>query len=232
MPLNDADWRFIRNVIRDEIQGALGNFLSLTTLTKVDETALGADSVRLDPDKDSGEPVVRVEAFGDIIVPPDKAETLLFHNGFQGAQIPLGSDRWRPTGEASKSGNRGLYSDTIGTQVVLHGEGSATPGAIEAKNEKGASILIDKDGNVALKGAPGKKVTIDAGLLADVVVNGGTLKVARDTDPVVIGTLSGVAPGGGGAVIFTFTPAGGAPAAGATATLSGQISDGATRFKG
>jgi hypothetical protein len=69
-----------------------------------------------------------------------------------------------------------------------------------------------------------------------VVINGGTLKVARVTDPVRIGTLTAVA--GPYPVTFTTTlqdadGVPGAPVVGPTATLSGVISNagGAARTK-
>lgn len=71
----------------------------------------------------------------------------------------------------------------------------------------------------------------------DVRLNGGSLKAARVTDPVRIGTLAGVTSGG--PVTFTFQPldANGAPAGSpdvnATVTLVGVISNagGAARVK-
>ena len=57
-------------------------------------------------------------------------------------------------------------------------------------------------------------------------------RVARQDDPVAIGTLTGTAPPGGGPVTFIFTPAGGLPAAPTqTITLSGFIQDGHPRIK-
>jgi len=81
-------------------------------------------------------------------------------------------------------------------------------------------VKLDKDG----------KVTIDAAAGQDVVVNGGTLKVARDTDPISAGTLTGQA--GPYPVVFVHTPPGGAPSTGQSVTLAGKITNGATRFKG
>jgi hypothetical protein len=54
--------------------------------------------------------------------------------------------------------------------------GSSTPGAIEMRNPKGASIVIDKDGKITLIPAPGQ----------DIVLAGGTLNVARKTDQVQV----------------------------------------------
>lgn len=75
--------------------------------------------------------------------------------------------------------------------------------------------------------------TVDLAIDAKtVVVNQGVLAVARQTDPVGCGTLSGTAPGGGGPVTFTFTPqGGGVPVVGTSVALPGKITGGAAGFK-
>lgn len=56
--------------------------------------------------------------------------------------------------------------------------------------------------------------------------------VARVDDEVLVGTLSGTAPPGGGPVAFIFTPAGGAPGgAGPTATITAKVGAGAPKVK-
>lgn len=55
--------------------------------------------------------------------------------------------------------------------------------------------------------------------------------VARVDDAVNVGTLTGTAPPGGGAVVFTFTPAGGSPVVNATASLTGKVAAGAAKVK-
>lgn len=74
------------------------------------------------------------------------------------------------------------------------------------------------------------KITIDADSGQDIVLNGGTKKVARVTDPVRIGTLAGSTPVGGGAVTFVFTPVDadgtpGTPVTSVTANIAGIISN-------
>lgn len=112
-------------------------------------------------------------------------------------------------------------------------------GAVEAEEgetqlhglgEPSAVIRIRASGDIELTPKAGR----------DVVVAGGTLKVARETDPVTIGTVTAVAPPMGGAVTFIFTPmhADGTPGAPTAAlpslVLSGAISRAgcATNFKG
>lgn len=72
----------------------------------------------------------------------------------------------------------------------------------------------------------------------DVVLQDGTLKAARVTDPVRVGTLAGTTAVGGGPVTFTFIPfnADGVPqtpVVGPTITVAGVISNagGASRVK-
>lgn len=66
---------------------------------------------------------------------------------------------------------------------------------------------------------------------SDVQLGSGASKgVAREDDSVDIGTLAGVAATGG-AVTFTFTPAGGSPQSGLTVTLAGSIAEGSVHIK-
>jgi hypothetical protein len=74
------------------------------------------------------------------------------------------------------------------------------------------------------------KLEIDA---TQIVLNGGTAKVARENDPINAGTVTalGVAPGA--PIVFIYTPAGGgAPVSSSTLTLSGgKITAGANGVK-
>lgn len=66
----------------------------------------------------------------------------------------------------------------IAAEVPDHGPGDLQPGEVALYNKvSGTLVKLDKDGNVRVDAGPGKEV----------VVNGGTLKVARDTDPCKIG---------------------------------------------
>lgn len=104
-------------------------------------------------------------------------------------------------------------------EVRLHGVAAASATAV---------VRIRANGDVEVTAASGR----------DVIVNGGTLKVARVTDPVNVGTITATC--GGVPVTFIVTPidASGAPGTpstpGPTATLSGVIasSGGAAHFKG
>ena len=157
MALTQNDMRQIAQMVREIVREELGAFMSQTRIEKVDESDVVADLVTLDPQGEVHEPVSRLETWGEVSAPPNDTDTLLLHNGFQGVQIPRGMPRYRPSGDATKAGAKGLYSDA-GAQVLLHGKGSTTAGRIEVKS-----------GNNG--GAP-----------EDVVVNGGTKKVSRVGD--------------------------------------------------
>lgn len=68
----------------------------------------------------------------------------------------------------------------------------------------GCKVYLDKNGNVA----------INAGASKNVVVNGGTLAVARETDPVASGNIEtavSIPVAGTTIVAMAYTPQGGAP---------------------
>lgn len=103
-------------------------------------------------------------------------------------------------------------------EVRLHGVGASSATTV---------VRIRANGNIEITAAGTSEVS----------VNGGTLKVARVTDPVRVGTLTGTA--GPYPLALTFTPldangAPGTPSTGPTVTLSGVVSNvgGAGRFKG
>lgn len=103
-----------------------------------------------------------------------------------------------------------------GARVLLGFEGGS-PSAPYAQ-------LFEYDGQAV-------KLEIDA---AEIVLNGGSLKVARDTDPVKIGVLTGIVPLPSPAtptlVEFTLLPVGTPPPPG-SAVLDGTITDGAEGVK-
>lgn len=193
---------------------ALAGYFGRTRISRSSESDDNpVDSVDL---WDEATPMQRVEGYGDITIPPDGCDVLFLRSSDNGACWSLG--KARPSG-VSKRGNRGLYTDEIGTLILLHGKGSSTPGAIEVRNPKGASIVIDKDGGVTITAAAGK----------DVAVNGGTAEVARKGDAAVaaagmVAWMSQVAT-----YINTLAPGTVSPAAPPT---FGTINAGAGRFKG
>lgn len=115
--------------------------------------------------------------------------------------------------------------------------------------DEGESVMYSSGGSTIRQNTAGK-VTIDAKTPADVVVNGGTLKVARATDPVYAGAITATATTvmTTTTVVFAYTDQDGVttplmtmvfsaglltsalPAA-ASAPVRGRIQDGAPRFK-
>ncbi len=96
----------------------------------------------------------RAESYGDIIIPPPEAPAWYFSLG-AGGIAGSGAVPERPTD--GKTGDRGLYVDA-GARLHLYGKASATPGKIRIDSATGGT-------------SP-----------QDVVVNGGTAKVARKGD--------------------------------------------------
>lgn len=104
-------------------------------------------------------------------------------------------------------------------------------------NNQTTVIRLRASGAIEITSANNGAINITANGTGDVVVNGGSLKLARVTDPVRIGTVTGTA--GPYPVVFTTTLVDadgtpGAPTVGNTATLSGVVSNagGASRAKG
>lgn len=159
-------------VVKQLIREALASFFGQTKISRTDESGLAADTIKLDDD--IAEPVARLEQYGDVVVPPSGIDAIYWHNNAGGVQVPLSMERWRPSGDDSKTGTRGLYTDS-GITLILHGSGSSKSGAVEVKTPSGATLIIDKDGNVKIDAAGGRNI----------VLNGGTADVARKGDAVV-----------------------------------------------
>lgn len=184
-----------RQLIRRYVTAELAQFLEMTTIARSSEDDdERQDVVRLYEDPD-GEPgtidLARFEGWGDIGIPPNDEPAIIVRRGDQGVLFPITSNRFRPTGY--KRGDRVIFSNALGTKVVLRGDSdSATAGQVEVQTPIGAKIIIDKDGNVDAESSGGAKahldqagsVAVDAAPGQDVVVNGGAAKVARDGENV------------------------------------------------
>lgn len=111
-------------------------------------------------------------------------------------------------------------------------DGLYTQGRNLRVHAKDKDVIIQAgDATITVRGGNGK-VEITAKSGADVVINGGSLKAARVSDPLAVGTLTGQA--GPFPVVFAYVPmtsaAGvdvpGVPQAGPTVNLGGIISNG------
>lgn len=93
------------------------------------------------------------------------------------------STRYRPKGV--KKGEFAIHNlRAAGQQLVIKGDKDS---ALTVDVGGFLHIEVDKNGRVKLVAKDGQQVRIDSGAGADIVLNGGTLRVARVTDPVAIG---------------------------------------------
>lgn len=110
-------------------------------------------------------------------------------------------------------------------ETRLHGVGSSNAAAV---------FRIRADGSIEITATSAKDISLTVSGGGDVVLAGGALKVARDTDPVSIGAWTHVPAAGAGVTpcSLTYTPPGGAATPIVTATaVTGKITDGATNVK-
>lgn len=145
------DERKVREIVGSE----LATFFSLSPLAGRDGSASPVDTVQIGPKAADTVEAQRMEAFGDVCMPPDGVLCITFFTNSGAAHLPLGGSRYRPGGFGH--GDRALYCEAPSTLVLLEG----ATGAVKLNS-----------------GTP------EGGTQGDVVVNGGTLKVARDTEPV------------------------------------------------
>ncbi len=202
----------------------------LAKIVRSDEGDHPYDTLDMSGDGTENNPMARWEQYGDVAIPPTNTTAVYFKLGAGGISLSWSTIyQGRPTG--LKRGTRALYSDG-GATLHLHGAASTTPGRLDINAVAGTSPQ-------------------------DVVVNGGSLKVARDTDPTRSGTLTTQVTEVPGppivrTVVLTYTDEDGAvtpllsmvftaglltattPAAGATVTapVNGRIRGGADHFKG
>jgi len=209
----------------------------LAQITRSDEGDHPYDTLDMAGDGSQNNPMPRWEAYGDVNIPPTNSYAVYLKLSDGGVALPWGTYyQGRPQG--LKRGARALYSD--GANLVhLHGSGSPTPGQLDIASAQDQKVKIDADGT------------------GDVQVNGGTLKVARDTDPTQSGTLDvtnvqtiilGIKTevftmtytdeDGAVTPLWTMTFVAGLLTAAAptnatfSAAVKGRIKDGADRFKG
>lgn len=139
--------------------------------------------------------------------------------------------RWRPPsgvmGAILRAAGGVSNGMLIGISTKRYGPANLAQGEVELYCvATGTSVKLDKDGKITITAASGQ----------DVVVNGGTLKVAREHDALNVGTLTGMSPAG--PVNFVYVPGGfpapGAPQTGPSITVGGIVADGtgAAHFKG
>lgn len=167
-------------------------------------------------------PLLRIEPFGYFGVPmPNEPCCTLVRYGDNGFTIALGSARYKP--QHTKRGEAGLYCSEPGTSVWLKNDKS-----LEIQSASGAKLVLDKNGSLKMDAVAGKNV----------VINGGTLPVARITDQVDGGKLkmvvASVGPPPALNVTLLYTPPGGmvATVVGSFVIPNGTGTSGAVEFFG
>ena len=207
-------WQDIRAYVEGRI-GAVALYVRTSgasaTGQKDQVTLLGQEGKRV------AMPARRMGPFGLRWVHPKDCEGLAINVGgrLQLVLIAAESESYGPTD--LEGGEVALY-DQAGSTIVLDKDGAIT--------------ITSKSGAVVAMNAAGK-ITIDAKAGQDVQVNGGTLKVARETDPVdPHGSMSAWI-----AAVQTICAAlaatAGAPAPVAPTNFGNiRLNAGATRFKG
>jgi phage gp45-like len=126
---------------------------------------------RSEPDEPSYQvPVRRMGPFGIRSRPPAGVEAFVIYLGggaTRGVMLGAESAKYGPSDLAE--GEVAIYCIKAGTALKLDKDG-----AITATGQGASQIQIDKNG----------KVTVTAAVGQDIILNGGTLKVARVTDPL------------------------------------------------
>ena len=227
----------LREEIRQEVRQQRANSLIPTTIAKASEGGDNSDALthsanlwgtqdgETTSNAQRGEiarPDARsIEPPGHATVPRDDDPCVVLGIGSNLLVIPLASTRWRPAGlKQSEAAVYNLAGASGQGVVKIDKDGQITA------TRNGATIKIDKDGQITIDAAAGK----------DVIVNGGTAKVARVDDQVNLGGLSVTIGAGAVTSVQWSPPTGGAPITVATSPaitpLTGLVKTGADRFKG
>lgn len=188
-----------------------------------------------------GQPIERAqmdaraaEVAGFAVVPMAGEPALALGWGANLAVIPLASEKYRPKG--LKAGETAIYN--------LRGRETVTDGGMKKTVERQAVIKLDEDGSITLIASSWDRldqaqvvisrdgsITVRAAAGKDVTVNGGTLKIARETDPVDA-TASMATWIGGVQTALAQAAAGGPITVPAAPASFGVIKTGAAHFKG
>ena len=176
--------------------------------------------------------------WGSLFVPPKNAWVHVeFYNG--DPEHPVWLPGWFASGEMPAvlkthyPNRRGIVS-VKGHYLIFDDDpgGDADAQLVQLKAASGPTMTFNRDGEVIIEAqtaiikiTKNGDVTVDAKTNRDIIFNGGTLKVARETDALNVGQLSGMSACG--PVALTHIPGGyplpGSPQAGPLVTLSGII---------
>ena len=188
-----------RQWVEEKIYNALGRLLLRSALTYVSTNDQSREENGVikgpltdrysgwkssDPNvKESETDGLRMELPGVAVVPIKGEPCLVLGAGPNRLIFPLSSARYRP--KNLKHGEAILYNLAAAAKQAtakIDQDGNVT-----VKAPAGKSVTVQsEDGNATVKLDGAGKITIDSKAAQDVVVNGGTLRVARVTDPVII----------------------------------------------
>lgn len=173
-------------------------------------------------------PARRIEFPGFAFVPNVKDPSLLSGVAANLFHFALASARWRPAGlKQGETCQYNLNEKQTTWKIGQRGQVdlvAAQDAQIQIKNANGTVITVSPSGQIDID-------TRGASPQPDVIVNGGSLRVARDTDPVDWGSCTATA--GPYNVIFQYAaPGTGVPVANTILEPTPRINGGADHFKG
>lgn len=182
---------------RETVRESLANLLTSTTIARASESDDDplAHNVRLWSSTDGysttnaesgiqAQPRARhVEAPCFAYVPLEGEPVKVVGLGANLLMWAAASTRYRPKGV--KKGEFAIHNlRAAGQQLVIKGDRDS---ACTITVGSFLHLEIDKNGRVKITSKDQQQVRIDSGAGADIVFNGGSLRVARVTDPVAIG---------------------------------------------
>lgn len=186
----------LREWAREMVRESLANLLTSTTIARASEddadpladdvdlwgTSDGASASNAEGGERARPRARRMEQTGFACVPLEKEPSKVLGIGANLLHFAVAGTRYRPKG--LKQGETAVYNlRAAGQQLVIKADKES---ALTISVGTFLHLNVTKDGKVTIKAKDGQQVTVDSGAGADIVLNGGTLRVARVTDPVVI----------------------------------------------
>lgn len=182
----------MRDYVRETVRGWVANLLTSTTLARASEddddplrddaqgwsSSDGYSTSNAEGGETSHPKVRRMEAPCFAYVPVEKEPVKTVGIGANLLGFPVASPRFRPKG--IKKGEWAIYNLRAAAQQLV------------IKGNRDSELTISVGPQLHIKVDAAGKVTIDSKAGQDLVFNGGTLRVARVTDPVTPTTPMGL----------------------------------------
>lgn len=176
----------MRDYVRETVRGWVANLLTSTTIARASEddddplrddaqgwsSSDGYSTSNAESGETSHPKVRRMEAPCFAYVPVEKEPVKTVGIGANLLGFPVASPRFRPKG--IKKGEWAIYNLRAAAQQLV------------IKGNRDSELTISVGPQLHIKVDQAGKVTIDSKAGQDLVFNGGTLRVARVTDPVNI----------------------------------------------